>query len=35
LRPASAHRVSAGAWRAKYSAVNAPVNPVAPNTTMS
>src|SRR5436309_829303 len=33
--PASAHRVSAGAWRARYSAVSAPVKPVAPNTTMS
>src|SRR5690349_9753580 len=35
LRPASAQRVVAGAWRARYSAVSAPVNPVAPNTTMS
>ena len=35
LRPASAHRVPAGALRARYSAVSAPVKPVAPNTTMS
>src|SRR5665213_3822773 len=38
LRPASAHRVSippAPAARARYSAVSPPVNPVAPNRTMS
>src|SRR5919201_4167677 len=35
LRPASAQRVPAGALRARYSAVSAPVNPVAPNTTTS
>ena len=35
LRPANAHRRLAGAWRARYSAVRAPVKPVAPNTTMS
>ena len=31
LRPASAQRSESGAWRAKYSAVRPPVNPVAPN----
>ena len=35
LRPASAQRRSAGAWRARYSAVSAPVKPVAPKSTMS
>src|SRR5436305_4705807 len=35
LRPASAQRVSAGACSARYSAVSAPVNPVAPNRTTS
>ena len=35
LRPASAQRVPAGAWRARYSAVRPPVNPVAPKRTMS
>src|SRR5579884_3794437 len=35
FRPASAQRVCAGAWAARYSAVSAPVKPVAPNTTTS
>src|SRR5438552_3231952 len=35
LRPASAQRSDAGAVRARYSAVSPPVNPVAPNRTMS
>src|SRR5437588_13042035 len=35
LRPAIAHRVCAEALFARYSAVSAPVKPVAPNTTMS
>src|SRR5947209_10255999 len=35
LRPATAQLVFAGALLARYSAVRAPVKPVAPNTTMS
>src|SRR5579884_3765635 len=35
LRPARASRVPGSAWEARYWAVRAPVNPVAPNTTMS
>jgi hypothetical protein len=35
LRPASDRRVSAGACCVRYSAVRAPVNPVAPKSTMS
>src|SRR5579859_998088 len=35
LRPASAHRVPGSAWAARYSAVNPPVKPVAPNRTIS
>ena len=35
LRPASAQRVPAPACAARYSAVSPPVNPVAPNSTMS
>src|SRR5947209_14452958 len=35
LRPATAHCVVGGACSARYWAVSAPVNPVAPNTTMS
>src|SRR5690348_8304638 len=35
VRPASAHRVPGSACAARYSAVSPPVNPVAPNRTMS
>src|SRR5690606_2516586 len=35
FRPASAQRACAGTLRARYSAVRPPVNPVAPNSTMS